>query len=233
MDFVEVLANNQASDSLAHMYLRSGLTRHNRQGNIDRMETKREPVSAVILAVGQSRRMGQDKALIEFEGKPLIGRVIDPLRELSDDVLIVSNRAGAYAALEARIVPDFDPPCGPLGGIAAGLLAARHDLAIIVACDMPFLDTRLLRSLIDRAADADGAVMQTGDQLEPLHAVYRRTCLASINRHIATGDRRVISFFDDVRVVTVPEAEWRTIDPAGRSIANLNTPDDLHLLRGD
>ncbi|HEY4721395.1 MAG TPA: molybdenum cofactor guanylyltransferase, partial [Anaerolineae bacterium] len=74
---------------------------------------------------------------------------------------------------------------------------------------------------------SDAVVPLTGDQFEPLHAVYRRTCLAAIERHLAGGDRRVISFFDEVRVKAVPETDWRSLDPTGRSIANLNTPDDL------
>ena len=187
-------------------------------------------VSAIILAGGQSRRMGCDKALIAFEGKPIIVHVIDTLRELSDDVLVVSNRSEVYASFGARVVPDADPPSGPLGGISVGLAAAQHDLAIVVACDMPFLNTQLLRSLVERAVNVDAVVPLTGDRFEPLHAVYRRACLAAIERHLAGGDRQVISFFDEVRVKAVPEADWRLLDPTGRSLANLNTPDDLRQL---
>jgi molybdenum cofactor guanylyltransferase len=195
------------------------------------MQISAEPISAIVLAGGQSRRMGRDKALIEFEGRPLIAHVIEVLRRLSEDVIIVSDRAGAYASFGVRIVPDYDPPSGPLGGIAVGLRAARHDLAIVVACDMPFLSRALLQTLIDRAAKVEAVVPQTGDQFEPLHAVYRRSCLAAIERHLIQGDRRVISFFDEVQLAVVPEAEWRRLDPAGRSMFNLNTPADLTGLR--
>ena len=188
-------------------------------------------VSAIILAGGQSRRMGCDKALIAFEGKPIIVHVIDTLRELSDDVLVVSNRSEVYASFGARVVPDADPPSGPLGGSSVGLAAAQHDLAIVVACDMPFLNTQLLRSLVERAVNVDAVVPLTGDRFEPLHAVYRRACLAAINLHLAGGDRRVISFFDEVQVKAVPETDWRLIDPTGRSLANLNTLDDLRQMR--
>lgn len=106
----------------------------------------------------------------------------------------------------------------------------KHDLAIVVACDMPLLNLDLLRYLIERAADFDAVVPLTGDQYEPLHAVYRRTCLAPIQHRLANNERRVISFFEDVRLSAVTEAEWRVIDPDGRSVSNLNTPDDLTLL---
>lgn len=191
-----------------------------------------ESVSAIILAGGQSRRMGHDKALIDFRGRPIIAHVIDTLHELSNDVIVVSNRSGVYDSFGARVVPDYEPPAGPLGGIAAGLSAARHDLAIVVACDMPFLNSRLLCYLIEQAVDADAVVMQIEDKFEPLHAVYRRACLTAINQHLTAGDRRVISFYADVRLRSIPEADWRTIDPDGRSMANLNTPDDLSLLMG-
>ena len=195
--------------------------------------SKAEPVvSAIVLAGGQSRRMGRDKALIEFQGKPLIAHVIDTLRELTNDVVVVSNRSEVYSPFGVRVTPDYDPPCGPLGGIAAGLQAAQHDLAVAVACDMPFLNVRLLRYLLDAAVDYDAVVPQLGDEFEPLHAVYRQTCYHPIVQRIETGQRRVISFFADVRLRPVPEPEWRAIDPDGRSLINLNTPDDLTIAAG-
>jgi molybdopterin-guanine dinucleotide biosynthesis protein A len=172
--------------------------------------------------------------LIDYQGRPILAHVIETLRQLSDDVIVVSNRSDVYGPLAAsfgvRIVPDYDPPSGPLGGLAVGLDAMKHDVAIVVACDMPFLNLDLFRYLIERAADFDAVVPQTGDQYEPLHAVYRRSCLAAIQRRLANNERRVISFFQDVRLAVVPEAEWRVIDPTGRSLSNLNTPDDLALL---
>ncbi len=195
------------------------------------MDNVEQPVSAVVLAGGQSRRMGSDKALIEFRGKPVIAHVIDTLRELTGDVVVVSNRSASYHSLGARIVPDYEPPCGPLGGIAAGLQAVKHELAIVVACDMPFLSAPLLRYLLAAAPDYDAVVPQTGEEFEPLHAVYRLACRAPIEQHLQRGDRRVISFFADVRLRAVPEAEWRAYDPEGRSLINLNTPADLDAAR--
>jgi molybdenum cofactor guanylyltransferase len=194
------------------------------------MSEVRLPLSAIIQAGGQSRRMGRDKALIDFQGQPIIAHVIETLRALSDDIVIVSNRSDLYSSFGARVAPDFDPPCGPLGGLAAGLQAVKADLAIVVACDMPFLKVNLLRWLIELADGYDAVVPQSGAEYEPLHAVYRRECYRPIVQRIERGERRVISFFADVRLRPVPEAEWRVIDPAGRSLINLNTPEDLNLL---
>ena len=194
------------------------------------MNDQQTLVSAIILAGGQSRRMGRDKALIDFEGKPIIARVIDTLHVLTDDVVVVSNRTDVYSSFGVRVVPDYDPPCGPLGGIAVGLQAVRHPLAVVVACDMPFLNVMLLRWLIDLAPGYDAVVPQTGEEFEPLHAVYRRECHGPIVQRLERGERRVISFFADIRLRAVPEPEWRALDPAGRSLVNLNTPHDLDVL---
>ena len=191
---------------------------------------EQQSVSAIILAGGQSRRMGRDKALIDYQGRPIVAHVIDTLRALSDDIVVVANRSDLYGPFGARVVPDYEPPCGPLGGIAAGLQAVQHPLVVVVACDMPFLSVPLLRWLIDLAEGYDAVVPQTGDEFEPLHAVYRRECYSSIVRRLERGERRVISFFADVRLRPVPEPEWRPFDPAGRSLVNLNTPDDLNVL---
>lgn len=187
-------------------------------------------VSAIVLAGGQSRRMGRDKALIDFQGKPVIAHVIATLRELTEDVVVVSNRSDRYDSFGGRGLSDYDPPCGPLGGLAVGLQAAVHELAVVVACDMPFLSVTLLRGLIDLTPHYDAVVPQTGAEFEPLHAVYRRNCYGPIMQHLERGERRVISFFADIRLRVVPEAEWRVLDPAGRSLVNLNTPGDLDLL---
>lgn len=187
-------------------------------------------VSALIQAGGQSRRMGRDKAMIDFQGQPIMAHVIATLRAITDDIVVVSNRSDLYSSFGARVVPDYDPPCGPLGGLAAGLRAMTTDLALVVACDMPFLNVDLLRWLIDLAEGYDAVVPQSGAEFEPLHAVYRRACYGPIVQRIARGERRVISFFAEVRLRPVPEAEWRVLDPAGRSLINLNTPDDLALL---
>jgi molybdopterin-guanine dinucleotide biosynthesis protein A len=95
---------------------------------------------------------------------------------------------------------------------------------------MPFLNVNMLRWLADLAGGYDAVVPQSGAEYEPLHAVYRRTCYTPIVQRIERGERRVISFFADVQLRSVPEAEWRVIDPAGRSLINLNTPADLDLL---
>ena len=178
------------------------------------------------MAGGKSRRMGQDKAWIELDGRPIVQRVIDILREVADEVLIVANDP-RYAELGLRVVPDRFPDGGALGGIATGVGAAQHELVLVAACDMPFLRADLWRLLIERTEGADAAVPKVGGQYETLHAAYRKSCLGPMERALASGRMRVISFFDDVRVREVDEADLRALDPELRSLTNVNTPDEL------
>lgn len=112
-------------------------------------------VSALILAGGQSQRMGRDKAFIDFDGAPLVSRVIDHVQDLCSEIIIVTNDAEAYKRFGARIVGDVYPGKGSLGGIFSGLQAAREQYALAVACDMPFLNQALLRYMISLAPQFD------------------------------------------------------------------------------
>lgn len=170
--------------------------------------------------------MGQDKAWIELEGRPIVQRVIDILTSVADEVLVVANDP-RYAELGLRVVPDRFPEGGALGGIATGVGAATHDLVLVAACDMPFLRADVWRLLIERVSGADAAVPKIGGQYETLHAAYTKACLGAMERALASGRMRVISFFDDVRVREVAESELRALDPELRSLTNVNTPEEL------
>jgi len=184
-----------------------------------------QPCSGVILAGGKSRRMGRDKALLDLAGRPMIAVVAERLRAVVGEVIIAADDTHLYAPFADHCVPDQIPGVGTLGGIHAGLKAATHDLAIIVGCDMPFLNPAVLRWFVQAAGVYDVVVLQQGPWVEPLHAVYRSTCLPAIKASIDTGQRRVISFFDAVRVRTVSPAEIAHLDPDLSSFRNINTPD--------
>ena len=127
-----------------------------------------------------------------------------------------------------RIVEDESPNQGPLGGILAGLKAAANAACAVIACDIPDIDVSLLRSLARAAGNAEVAVpVGPAGHFEPLFAVYRRTCATAIRRALDAGQRRVISFFPDVRLRVVEAAEAQAIDPDPWCFFNVNTPDDL------
>jgi molybdopterin-guanine dinucleotide biosynthesis protein A len=183
-------------------------------------------VSAAIMAGGKSTRMGQDKAWIELDGEPLIARVASVLAEVADEVIVVANDP-RYESLGLRVVRDRYPTGGALGGIATGVGAATHDTVLVAACDMPFLSPDVWRLILGHAGDADVVIPRIGGEYETLHALYTKTCVPQMARAIAENRLRVISFFEQVRVLAIEEPELRAVDPTLRAFTNVNTPEEL------
>ncbi|HFQ95827.1 MAG TPA: molybdenum cofactor guanylyltransferase [Anaerolineae bacterium] len=185
-------------------------------------------VTGLILAGGASSRMGRNKALIAWEGKPLVARVAAALAPIADERLIVANDADPYRFLGLPVIPDIQPGYGPLMGLYSGLKAASGELAVVAAVDMPFLAPDFLRFLLALAPGYDVVIPEAGGRLHPLCAVYRRaTCLPPITDAIARGQRRLIAFHPAMRVRRVPEASLRQVSPDLRALINVNTPEDL------
>jgi molybdopterin-guanine dinucleotide biosynthesis protein A len=184
--------------------------------------------SAVVLAGGQSSRLGQDKSFLVLDGLPLIAAVVKKLSRLSDDLVVVTNDPERYELLgmPARLVPDERPGEGSLMGIYSGLKAARHPRALAVACDMPFLNLPLLRYMLPLAEGHDIVIPRIDGYLEPLHAIYGKACLPAMARLLAEGRRQIIAFFPSVRVRYVDTDEVDRFDPHRLSFVNVNTPGD-------
>jgi molybdopterin-guanine dinucleotide biosynthesis protein A len=182
--------------------------------------------SCGVLAGGASARMGRNKALLDWRGRPLIARQVEILSVLSDDVLIGSNHPAAYAGIPARVVPDLLGERCPLTGIHALLAAARHPVLFVAACDLPFLNPDLVRHLLRSAEGVDVCLPVSPRGPEPLHAVYSRACLPAMERAAAAGNWKATGFHAAVRVRALPvrEEDW-AVD--GRSpFFNANTPED-------
>ena len=198
-------------------------------------------LSALILAGGRSRRMGQDKLWMTFGGTPLVERVVERILPLAGELLFSTNAPARFEALvdalcgrgvSAQVVADLYPGAGPLAGLHAGLKVARHDLMLALAADMPFVNAALIEHMIGLAPGFDAVVPEvpnrrTGEVFrEPLHALYRRSCLPAIGARLAAGDRRMTSFLPDVCARFVPPDEIRRFDPDFRSFFNANTPEE-------
>ena len=185
-------------------------------------------VTGVIQAGGKSTRMGgEPKALMELGGRRIVERVLDAVRPVVDDVLIVTNTPALYGFLGVPMVADVYPDHGSLGGIFSGLRAVSGDAAFTVACDMPFLHPDVARLVIDRAGEGDVVIPRVGEQLETMHALYAKACLPHIERRLKAGRLKIVGFFEDVRVVEVDEAEVARVRPADVVFMNVNTPDEL------
>jgi molybdopterin-guanine dinucleotide biosynthesis protein A len=185
-------------------------------------------ISAVVLAGGRSLRLGKDKSFLLIGGQPLVARTVQTLAQLSDDLLIVTNWPERYEplGLPARLVSDEQPGLGSLMGIYSGLRAARYPHALVVGCDMPFLNLALLTHMLPLAEECDVAIPRVHGLLEPLHAVYGKTCLPAIARLLAEGRRKVIAFFHEVKVCYLEDDEVNRFDPDHLSFLNVNTEED-------
>ncbi|HUH98081.1 MAG TPA: molybdenum cofactor guanylyltransferase [Anaerolineales bacterium] len=187
-------------------------------------------LSIVVQAGGQSSRMGQDKALRLFLGRPLIQRVIERLRPIADELLVTTNHPEDYAFLELPLFPDRRPGRGALGGLYTALFSARHSIVAVVACDMPFANAGLFlaASGILVREGADLAIAKTEEGYEPLHAVYRReTCLPAIEAAIASDKWRMDAWFPQVKMRLLTPDEIKRYDPDGLAFSNINTPEEF------
>ena len=187
-------------------------------------------LTVVIQAGGASSRMGEDKALKPFLGRPLIQRVIERLSPLADEVIVTTNRPVDYAFLNLRLVADLKPGRGALGGLYTAIASASDPFVAVVACDMPFASPVFFESarrlIVQEGADV--VVAKTEEGYEPFHALYRReTCLPAIEAAIAADQWKVISWFSQVKVRVLTPDEMKGFDPSGLCFWNLNTPEEF------
>jgi molybdopterin-guanine dinucleotide biosynthesis protein A len=187
--------------------------------------------TALIFGGGRATRLGGvNKALLDVGGQRIVDRILNAVRALVDETVLLTNDAALEAISSLKLVYDATPHAGVLPALASGLAAAAGDVCIAVACDMPFVSTRLFEHLLDlqQRTDSDVVIPRTREYLEPMHAVYRRAPVErAIQQALARGDQRMISYLKDVRVQEVAEADWQRFDPGGRAFFNVNTPEDL------
>jgi len=187
-------------------------------------------LTVVIQAGGQSSRMGEDKALKPFLGRPLIQRVVDRVMPIADEIIVTTNQPAGYEFLNLRLVPDLKPGRGALGGLYTAIASAASPLVAVVACDMPFASTTFFegahRLMVQEGADV--IIAKTDEGYEPLHALYRReTCLPAIESAISADQWKVISWFPQVKVRLLLPDEVKSFDPSGLCFWNLNTPEEF------
>jgi len=136
-------------------------------------------LSAVILAGGESRRMGRDKAWLEVEGQPLLARSLAVARELGAAEVFISGRVGGdYSSFDCPVLLDLEPGFGPLGGIERGLHAATSPLLLVLPVDLPRMTAAFLRKLLAKCGPFTGAVARLDGGIEPLVAIYPKRCHA-------------------------------------------------------
>jgi molybdopterin-guanine dinucleotide biosynthesis protein A len=197
-------------------------------------------VTGIVLAGGRSTRFGGDKLTAEVEGRPLLHRAIDTVAGVVDDVVVVIAPGGARPRLPAdfeipiRVVRDAEAGLGPLAGLAAGLAATRAPLAILVGGDQPALQPTLLAELLlwldpevgEPSLDVVG--LEEDGQLRPLPVALRvATVGPAAGVALTGGTRSLVGLFGGLRVCTLSSDRWRVLDPAGDSLRDIDTRDDL------
>lgn len=186
--------------------------------------------SVVVQAGGKSSRMGQDKALMPFLGRPLIERVLHRVSGLGDEVLVITNHPDRYRFLDLPLYTDVIPHRGALGGLYTALSVASCPLVGLVACDLPFVSPGLLIHMkeILRNSEADAVLPSTDRGLEPMQAVYRRaTCLPLVEQAIQNDQWRMVAWHAQGRVRVLSPEETRELAPHPRTFWNVNTPEEF------
>lgn len=189
-------------------------------------------LSIVIQAGGNSSRMGSNKSLKPFLGIPLIQRVIERVKNLSEDIFIVTNTPGEFAFLNLRMVSDELPGRGVISGLYTAMIQSNQEFVGVIACDMPFVNADLILAEYETlvATNADVAIPRTRTGYEPLHAVYRRkNCLTAIRDAIQQDQRRLISWLPSKQVVEFDERMIEKFDPKHLAFINTNTQEEFSI----
>ena len=195
------------------------------------MKTTIEPFEAVILAGGASSRLGQPKALLDWNGIPLWKHIVREVACVAEKVAIVGFPE-PFATTDMAIARFIEDPMrtGPLGGLAIGLRNAGTEKVFVMACDMPFVRRDAILDLMRNSKGADVVIPRTSDGVHPLFAVYSRKCLAAVEAALARNERRMRSFHSGLRVRELTIAEdnptWKNV------LININTPAELSQVLG-
>ena len=196
-----------------------------------------EKVTGIILAGGQSRRLGRDKAVEMLEGVRIIDRVLQAMTEVCTSSIVVGDEPGREKelGLPSRILfkPDSFSDCGSLGGLYTGLSEARTQWSFAAACDMPLLCVDLIESMKDYLDDKtlDAVVPLFNSNLQPTHAFYNKTCLPFIEERLRIRRLRMDGYFENIKLEIIGEDLINRFAGGANSFLNVNTEVDLSITR--
>jgi len=201
---------------------------------MDNPESSFPAIAGVMMAGGISSRFGSNKALANFNGKPVIQHVADTLSPLFPTCLLATNTPEAYAFLGLPTVGDIFPGAGPLGGIHAALNSIAEPRAFVAGCDMPLLDPQLIRFLCTLSEKGvwDVVLPWPPSGPEPLYAVYNQSARPVIEKNLRQRNRKVSDTLTELRVRRVEEAELLTVVKDLTTFHNINRPEDLADITG-
>ncbi len=182
-------------------------------------------VCSAVLVGGKSRRLGKEKSLLPLGGKPLIDRVLESLSQVFDRIILV-GRKNPELEKRAELIEDIFPDQGPISGIYTALEYLKKPV-FICACDMPFLNPRLICYQVSLLNNFDAVVPRPKGLFEPLHTIYTPACIKPLEDLIKKGKRRPVEIFPCLRVREITEQELLRYDPKLLSFFNINTPENV------
>lgn len=189
---------------------------------------KEKNISAVVLAGGRSSRMGQNKALLKLGEKNMIERIVDKLRPILEEIILVTDYPEEYPMLKDVVfVKDeiMSEEKNSLVGIYSGLLASKNKHVFVVPCDMPFLNQELIKYMINELKEEDLLIPYIKGYYQPLHAIYGKKCIKPIRGLLEKKQYKIINFFQDVNIKTVDEKVIMRFSRDMRCFLNINTYD--------
>ena len=197
-------------------------------------ETDDPQVSGVVLAGGRSRRFGRDKLAEPVGAHPLLHHPILALADVCDEVVVVLapdvDVPPLPTGVDVSIARDAEPDRGPLAGLAAGLAAARHGVALVAGGDMPGLQPSVVREMVraSRETGAGAVALSDGGRERPLPIVVRKDAALAAAARLLERDRlRLRDLLAEVRTVVIDEPTWTALDPERRTLLDVDEPSDL------
>lgn len=192
-------------------------------------------INCIVLAGGKGLRLGRNKTLESVGEVSLLRRVVESVAFLGSEIIVVTATESTFPRFQEypklRSIADAFPGKGPLGGIYTGLAASQTIYNLVVACDMPFLNHELLRYMIQVTPGFDIVVPRVDGMVEPLHAIYSRECLPTIERMLKKDNLSVNKLPGLVNTRYVETSEIDRFDPCHMSFFNINTEADLKKAR--
>lgn len=186
-------------------------------------------ITGVLLTGGESRRMGQNKALLEINGKSLIQKNLDVLKNICSEVIISSRDEKLYHGYGYPVIPDVLKGKGPLGGLYSVLQKANYEKVFLVGCDMPFINEEAIRWLFQELEDFDTVVPYIDGKMHPLHAFYHRRIMPVIEEKLYNDKLRLADVLDEcqTKVVDCDKILDLTLKKElEKSVMNINTPEE-------
>jgi len=199
---------------------------------VNRRMLKKMDITGIILAGGKSLRFGRNKALEKIAGMTLVERVITHLKPITGRIVLVTDGDnGRFSEIKSvEAITDIYPARGPLGGIYTGLSASNTVANIVVACDMPFINTALLSRMVGIAPGFDAVIPRwPNNQIEPLHGIYSGSCIPVMKKRLENNQLSISECLKEMNVRYFDQAEFSKFDPEFQSFFNINNQADIEL----